>query len=281
MWWLLEPIHAVLYYSPEGFTEAGSLGYDVAERWPSYFAWRAAPLGTVGTELVSATFYSFSPTLVGEHIRPAWRIATPQAVLQARSRAVDAIYERLLGADRDDAALAEAARLTRRAAEAAPLGGRPLAAANADLPWPDDPLLTLWHGATILREHRGDGHLAALLAADLDPVESLVSFASVDAAPTETFASRGWSTDEWSRAHERLMKRGLVDSAGKATERGAALRAQLERRTDELARAPWETLGSTDTGRLAELLTPVFGTVVGSGVFPASNTLGIGKRFDH
>lgn len=280
MWWLLEPIHAVLYYAPEGFEQAAALGYDIAQRWPSYFAWRAAPLGAAGVELVSATFYSFSPSMVAENVPAAWRTATPQRVLETRLRAVEAIYNRLLGADRDEATVREAALLARRAAEAAPLHGRPLAAANADQPWQDDPCLVLWQAATILREHRGDGHLAALLAFDLDPVESLVSFASVDAAPAETFASRGWSEPEWSRARERLAARGLVGPEAKATDRGLRLRADIEQRTDELARAPWDALGPDSTARLAELLTPIFGAVVGSGVFPDSNTLAVGKRFD-
>ncbi|GGU87773.1 hypothetical protein GCM10010498_52740 [Streptomyces cavourensis] len=173
----------------------------------------------------------------------------------------------------------EAAALARRAAETAAAGvaGRPLAAANAALPWPDAPHLVLWQAATILREHRGDGHLAALLTARLDPVESLVSFAGIGAAPAEIFESRGWSAEEWEAARERLAARSLVDESGVATEAGRELRAEVERRTDELAAAPWRELGPVQVARLSELLGDAWVAVIGSGLLPAQNTLGIGK----
>lgn len=193
LWHLLEPLHAVLYYAPESFEEAAALGFGTEERWPSYFPYRAAPLGPVGAERVASAFYSFSPRMVDEHITSAWRTASPQEVLAARERSVDRAYRALLGDGIAGPGMAEAAALARRAAEAADTAGRPLAAAGAALDWPEPPHLQLWHAATILREHRGDGHLAALLVAGLDPVESLVSFAAIGAASVERFESRGWS----------------------------------------------------------------------------------------
>ncbi|WUI52053.1 hypothetical protein OHS59_18700 [Streptomyces sp. NBC_00414] len=163
MWHLIEPLHAVLYYAPEVFEEAAALGFAVEERWPSYFPLRAAPLGSVGSGQVASAFYSFSPRMVAEHMDPAWDIASPGAVVEARGRGIDRAYRAIFGDRVDSAELAEAAALARRAAEAVDPGGRPLAAANAGLPWPEAPHLQLWHAATILREHRGDGHLAALL----------------------------------------------------------------------------------------------------------------------
>ncbi|WP_246491180.1 SCO6745 family protein [Actinomadura alba] len=174
------------------------------------------------------------------------------------------------------AEIAEAATLARRAAEAAGTAGRPLAAANAELPWPDPPHLVLWQAATILREHRGDGHLAALLTAGLDPVESLVSFAGIGAAPVAAFAGRGWSEEEWAAARDRLAARALLDDAGVATERGRALRAEVERRTDELAAEPWRSLGAADSARLSDLLGPFWLEVLGTGLLPRQSTLGIG-----
>ncbi|MFF6778423.1 hypothetical protein ACFY8W_33425 [Streptomyces sp. NPDC012637] len=278
MWHLLEPLHAVLYYAPDAFDEAAALGYDVSERWPCYFAWRAAALGPVGAGRVASAFYSFSPATVARYVPAAWDVAAPADVLAARLRAVDRTYRALLGDDvLAGPELAEAAALARRAAGAAPLAGRPLAAAHAELPWPEAPHLVLWQAATILREQRGDGHLVALAAAGLDPVESLVSFAAVGAAPEATFASRGWSAAEWAAAREGLAARGLVHPDGSATDAGRALRAGVERRTDELAAAPWAALGPEDTARLAELLGGPWLTVVGSGLLPSENTLGIGK----
>ncbi|MBZ3908622.1 SCO6745 family protein [Streptomyces griseiscabiei] len=277
MWHLLEPLHAVLYYAPEAFEEASALGYDVAERWPSYFPFRAAPLGAVGVGRTASAFYSFSPRMVAEHIGPAWRTATPDAVLAARDRAVDRAYRALFGDRVDSAELAEAAALARRAAESVNTEGRPLAAANAELPWPGPAPLQLWRAATILREHRGDGHLAALLTADLDPVESLVSFAAIGAASVERFESRGWSPKEWTAALDRLTARGLTLPDGTATEAGRSLRREVEQRTDRLAATPWRLLGADGTARLADLLGEFWVAVIGSGLLPAETTLGIGK----
>ncbi len=277
MWHLLEPLHAVVYYAPEVFGEAEKLGYATDVRWPSYFAWRPAPLGAVSAEVVSAVFYSFSPRMVAEYVPAAWEVADPAEVLAARTRGMDGTYRALFGDRADGPGIAEAAALARRAAEAVDTAGRPLAAANAALPWPDAPHLVLWQAATVLREHRGDGHVAALLASGLDPVEALVGFAGIGAASAGTFRSRGWSEEEWSAAGERLVARGLLDEDAVATGAGRALRAGIERRTDELAAAPWRALGSEGTARLAELLGPFWVEVLSSGLLPSETTLGIGK----
>ena len=163
-------------------------------------------------------------------------------------------------------------------AEAADTAGRPLAAANADLEWPDEPHLVLWQAATILREHRGDGHVAALLTAGLDPVESLVSFAAVGAAPAEVFASRGWSADAWAAAGERLAGRGWLNPDGTATAAGHEGRASVERLTDELAAGPYRALGVESVGRLARLAGPITMAVVGTGMLPRRSTLGIARQ---
>ncbi|MFH9726782.1 hypothetical protein ACH4M4_28020 [Streptomyces sp. NPDC017254] len=283
MWHLLEPLHALLYYGPEAFEEAAALGYDTAERWPSYFAWRAAPLGPAGADRVTEAFYSFSPAMTARYVPAAWETAAPADVLAARLRAVDRTYRAVLGEELlASPELAEAAALARTAADGAtaapdPLDGRPLAAANAALPRPEAPHLALWQAATILREHRGDGHLAALAEARLDPVEALVSFAAIGAAPEPVFESRGWSGEEWAAARDRLAGRGLLRPDGTATEAGRALRAEVERRTDELATAPWDALGPDGTARLADLLGGPWLAAIGSGLLPSENTLGIGK----
>jgi Helix-turn-helix family len=276
MWHLIEPIHAVLYYAPEVYAAAGSLGYTVDTRWPSYFAWRGAPLGAAGERAVSSAFYSFSPAMVGTYVPAAWCVAEPSAVLTARTGAIDAALRALLGDAVDSPEMAEAAALARQVALAAAgeSAGRPLAAANADLPWPDEPHLVLWHATTILREHRGDGHIAALLTAGLDPTESLVSFAAVGAAPVEVFASRGWTAAEWRAARDRLHARGLVDAAGTATAAGRAVREEVERRTDELAAGPWTVLGP-QLGRFAQLTAPFTMQIAMSGLLPMQSTLGI------
>jgi hypothetical protein len=280
MWQLLEPVHATLYYAKELSDEAAGLGYAVDERWPGYFAYRAAPLGPVAPRLVNALFYSFSPKMVERHTATAWSTATPEQVLKARSGAMDRALRRLLGDRIGSPDLREAAELARRAAEAADTAGRPMAAANAAPPWPDDPHMVLWHAATILREHRGDGHIAALVANGVGPIESLVTQASVGAAPEEVFGSRQWTGQEWTAARERLAARGLVNADGTATDDGHRLRTAVERLTDELAAAPWDALSPAETARLADLLLPPVLDIVATGLLPMQSTLGIGMKYE-
>jgi hypothetical protein len=275
MWHQLEPVHAVFWYAPQVFAEAAALGYEAKTRWPSYFAWRLAPLGAVGPRAAASACYSFNPGTVAAHVPAAWAVADPAQLLAARERAVDRLYRALFGDLIGSPGLAEAAGLAREAALAADTAGRPLAAANADLPWPSEPHLVLWHAINVLRESRGDGHIAALQVAGLDPCEALVSFAAIGAAPEEVFASRGWSSADWSAARDRLASRGWVDAAGKATERGRDGRDEVEWRTDRLADAPWQALGPGRTERLAELTGPMLGAAFESGLLPAQSTLGI------
>ncbi|MPZ83034.1 MAG: hypothetical protein GEV28_22630 [Actinophytocola sp.] len=278
MWQLLEPIHATLYYAPEVTAQAAGLGYPVDTRWPSYFALRSAPLGAAGPELVAATFYSFDPDMVREHVPAAWRVAAPDKVLDARLLGIDLALRAILGPRIDSPELAEAAALARGLAEAAVVAARPLAAANAGLPWPAEQHLVLWQAATILREHRGDGHVAALLTAGLDPTESLVSFAGVGAAPVEVFESRGWPAGAWPAAVDRLVSRGWLDPTGAATGTGHEGRDEIERHTDELAAGPYRSLGTQAVGRLAQLTAPITMAVVGTGMLPRQSTLGIARK---
>jgi hypothetical protein len=273
MWKLLEPIHALLYYAPEVSAQSEKLGFDITTRWPSYFPLRSAPLGAAGAELVAATFYSFNPDMVRDHVPAAWQVATPADVLAARSEGISQALRKLT----DGQDLTEAANLARQLADAANTTARPLGAANADLPWPTEPHLILWHAATILRETRGDGHVAALLTAGLDPTEALVSFAAVGAAPVEVFASRGWSPEQWAGAKDRLVERGWMNGDGTATEAGEAGRAEVERMTDELAAPAYRAVGAEKTGRLAQLVMPVTMAVVGTGLLPMQSTLGMSR----
>jgi hypothetical protein len=275
MWQQFEPVHALVYYAPEVFEEFAALGYDVVTRWPTYFPLRSAPLNAPGPERVASAFYSFSPQMVAEHIVPAWTIADSDQVLAARLRGVDRLFRRLMDDQIGTAEFAEAARLARRVAEAADTSGRPMAAGNADLPWPDEPHLVLWQAITIVREQRGDGHVAALLTQGLDPCEALVSFAAIGAAPVETFGSRQWTRDQWEAAADRLRSRGWIDADGKATGRGIEGRDQVERLTDRLAAAAWRSLGEAEIDRLVELNGPILTAAFLSGLLPGTTTLGI------
>lgn len=281
LWQLLEPVHAIVYFAPECYEEAAALGYATDDRWPMYFAFRTAPLGPAEPDLVSALFYFFSPRLVRRYIGRDRRTAPADRILEARATGARRALDAVLGERTASPDLAEAAQLARRAAQAATTAGRPLAAANAALPWPEAPHAVLWHAATILREHRGDGHLAAVQAHHLDPVESLVLHSGVGAAPTEAFENREWTDDEWSAARGRLAARGLLAEDGTATPAGLRLRTAVEKLTDELAAAPWAALSPQEAARLAELLLPPVLGIVGAGLLPAQSTLGIGMTYDY
>jgi hypothetical protein len=153
--------------------------------------------------------------------------------------------------------MTEAAEIGVRAAGLAQTEGRPLAMANAALAMPSEPHLALWQAATLLRESRGDGHVAALIAADLDPVETLITFGaehSLDYAYLRK--ARGWPEEQWAAGVARLRDRGLIVDAERLTDEGVRLRQWVEDRTDAAAARPWRELGAVPTARFDELLTP-------------------------
>jgi hypothetical protein len=262
-------LHSALYFAPEYDDELAALGLDPGSM--AYFAGRAAPLGAVGAGPVTATFYNFNHALVSRMVPAAWAIASPEAVLDARLRAADAYLTRLLGPDAiASPELAEAAALALRAAEACGREARPLYAANAGLPVPERPHLALWHAATLLREHRGDGHLTALATAGLDGLEAVVSHCATGKGFTQRFfrLSRGWSAEQWSSAQSRLRERGLLDGSGELTPDGTALRREIEDITDRLDRAPYEHLGAAGVERLTALAGGFAQTILAGGGFP-------------
>jgi hypothetical protein len=263
-------MHSTVYFSPDFARELARLG--IEDPNAAYFAGRSAAMGAVGPGTVAAAFYNFNHDLIARHLPAVWVTASPEAVLKARLRAADSTLRRLLG---DDAVaspeMAEAAQLALRATEACTRHARPLYAAHADLPVPGEPHLAFWHAATLLREHRGDGHLAALLSAGLDPVEALVSHTATGKgmAPNWLLATRGWRRADWEAAEERLRQRGLLGAKDELTEEGVRLRAELEEHTDRLDMAPYEHLGAEDVERLTELGRGFLLTAVGAGAFPA------------
>jgi hypothetical protein len=274
MWQTLEPYHAMIYFSPEArqaFVDAGLRGF-----WMGYFASRAAAMGPVPAEVVTATFYNFHPTMVARAIPDAWRFSTPDRVLAARYQAADATLRRLLDDQVASVGLAEAAALAQTACEACAVAGRALFAGHASLPWPDEPHLVLWHATTLLREYRGDGHVVALLAAGLDGCEAHITQVATGRAPREAIQPhRAWSDEEWAAAEDHLRRRGWLDAAGALTDLGRTGRQTVEDRTDVLAMPPWEHLGAERSARLRELVWPLSDAIVGQGGVPMPNPLGL------
>ncbi|MEA5362480.1 hypothetical protein VA596_23285 [Amycolatopsis sp., V23-08] len=265
----VSPVHQAVYFAPEWAAELAKLG--LGHGSTAYFAGRAAPLGAVGAGAVTATFSNFNHEHVARSLPAAWGVTTPEAVLDARLRGVDGMLHRLLGPEAlRSKEMAEAAELAVRAAEGGHREARPLYAANADLPVPGEPHLALWHAATLLREHRGDGHVAALAVAGLSGIEAVVLHNATGTAAKSALLkrTRGWSDAQWAAARDRLRERGLLDEAGEITEAGTTLRGEAEALTDRLDAAPYDHLGPAGTARLTALAGGFTGALRAAGAFP-------------
>jgi hypothetical protein len=263
-----------VYFNPEprdAYRRAGLRG-----GWMGYFASRSAAMGPVPAEVVMATFYNFHPRMVRRAIPDAWGFAPPAEVLAARFEGIDATLRRLLGGWAGSREAAEAATLTRQAMDGLAPAGRPLFAAHAALGWPEEPHLALWHGATLYREFRGDGHVACLLADAVGGCEAHVLAAGAGQLPGSVLREyRGWSEEEWSQAAARLRDRGWVTDDGSLTEAGRTARDAREQRTDELSMSPWHQLGDDSCTRLLALLDRPVHLVVEAGGIPFPNPVGL------
>lgn len=270
----LEPVHAVTYFAPEARAALDGLGF--RGFWMGYFAARSAPLGQVAPEVVTAVFGNFASQRVAKALPAAWDIATPATVLQVRQDAAVTALRRY-GCTEPDA-IAAAAELLSRAARSAPSEGRPLFAANLALPWPTEPLAQLWHATTLLREQRGDGHIAALNVFGISGRESNVLHAAADRVPREMIMrSRDYDDAQWQRHVGELADRGLLDGAGALTPAGAQLKAQIEETTDRLALSAFDVLDDPELDRLFGVLTPLTRLVVAAGDVPAATPMGLDR----
>lgn len=267
----MEPIHSMVYFAPEPQEEYAAIGLDVTgNRASGYFPARAAALGAVGPGLVQATFYNFSARSAAAGMAGVWERLRPQDVLAARFRGVDRALRRLCGDLLDD--LDETVALARQACAGAGPDGRPLYAAHAELPWPDEPHLALWHAVTLLREFRGDGHIAVLVEQGVSGLEAAVLHVAVGDSWSRRGLqrTRGYTDQEWDGAVDRLVERGWLTSEATFTAAGRAHRQHVEDRTDVLALPVWEALGEDGAARLRELTQPLTDAVIAHGGFPAA-----------
>jgi hypothetical protein len=278
MWTLFEPIHAVTYFTAEArsaYEQAGLRGF-----WRGYFAGRAAPLGVTGAggaaaapagaasaAVVAASFFNFAPAFVARAIPGVWELITPEEALRVRLAGAAEGLGRLLAGQ--EAKAAAAADLLWRAIGELDFSGRVLAAANAALPVPPGENATvfsaapaaaglgrLWQAVTLLREHRGDGHFAALAAADIDGCEAVVLRCCLDLRREDMQPVRGWTDEAWDGALSRLAARGWVGADGALTSAGREAHAAVEDATDRAASRPWTRIGPEATAETAAALTP-------------------------
>lgn len=263
----LEPCHSFIYFSADAGLAFAGLGLDGGQ---GYFASRSAAMGPVGPEVVAATFFNFNPELVRAALPAAWDVATPEQILEARFAAAEASLRTYLGDLAEQAELAEITDLVERAAAAARPEGRPLYAAHAALPRPTEPLQRFWHAVTLVREHRGDAHVAALALSGLSAPEVLVLDVAGGTArlPKGLLqATRGWSDEEWAAATASLEAADLVDADGAITEAGRAAREAIEQRTDDGAIGIWAAaLADDEIARLQDLAAP-YARAIATGAF--------------
>ncbi|MGW4399051.1 SCO6745 family protein [Amycolatopsis nivea] len=266
MFELLEPICLVTFFADECNQELTALGHRTY--WDGYFASRAAPLGRVPAEVVHAAFYNFAEGEAARHIPSAWETIPPEASVAARERGSAASVRRILGDElASSPGLVRAADLTAKAATSAPTVGRMMYAGMRTLPMPGDPVARLWHSATMLREHRGDGHIAALVSARIGGAEAhILSALEMGIHPPESFGRvHHLPKKRLAAIMAGLRERGLVDAEGWFTDAGREVKQRIESLTDELAAAPYEALSAAELDELVAVLEPITAKLVAAG----------------
>jgi hypothetical protein len=266
MFELLEPICLVTFFADECNVELAALGHPTY--WDGYFASRAAPLGRVPAQVVHAAFYNFADGEAARHIPSAWETIPPEASVAARERGSAASLRRILGDEvADSPGLVRAADLTTKAAISAPTEGRVMYAGMRSLPVPSDPVARLWHSATMLREHRADGHIAALVGARIGGTEShVLSALDMGIHPPESFGRiHHLPKARLAAVMAGLRERGLVDADGWFTDAGRETKRRIEALTDELAAPPYDALSPAELDELIAALEPITAILVAAG----------------
>ena len=262
---LLGTYHNVTYYARElmVFRDRGIEGF-----WNSYMAFRAAPMGQVNADVVTATFYNFAPSTVEAALPAAWGHVTPAEAIQLRDKAIETALTGVYGS----AFAAEMIDISSTIVEGMshlPVAGRPLFGAYRAMPMPESPVMQLWHATTLWREYRGDGHNIALAASGIDGIECHVLLAGRGIASQKVIEKiRGWDEASWAAARGRLRQRGLLDGEGKLTEAGAEFRRQVESDTDRLAQPALDAIGEARASEIIDQLAPIVGMLVESGIVP-------------
>jgi len=259
---VLGVLHSPVYRSKELRSRLAEDG--IADPMGAYLAQRAAPLGRASAELVAATFYGFSPAIVAEHIPGVWRSAEPERVVARTFEAMRELYARLFEGRTDELALLH--QELRPVVAATTVAGRPLAAAWSSIPATGDPLVDLWLATCVIRESRGDGHIALLVAEGIGPLEShLMTQGDVPERRPFLLAERGWSEDAIAAAAAGLRERGLLDAEGRRTDAGRALRDSIEDRTNLLSAAPWAAVSAPAVQRIGDLALGLIPAILASG----------------
>ncbi|ADT99087.1 SCO6745 family protein [Mycolicibacterium gilvum] len=269
----IEPVHAITYFAPEARSALDALGY--RGFWAGYFAARSAPLGPVPAEVVTAAFYNFAPERVAKAVPGVWDVAPPSEALAARRESAVAALQRSGVEDGEAAVVAD---LVAKAVDEVTPDGRVLYGANRSLPWPTEPLARLWHASTLLREHRGDGHVAVLTADGVSGRECNLLHAAAGRVPKEMIMrARDYDDEQWARHMGALQQRGVLDADGELTDEGRNLKQHIEDRTDTIALGALDALDDGEVESLFQAVTPIARKVVAAGDVPAGTPMGLSR----
>jgi len=283
----------VTYFAPvcrQALRERGLKGF-----WAGYFAGRAAPLGSVGAGPATAAFFNFHPHMVQAAVPHCWDVVDPAEVVVLRALAASVALRELCPADALDALLGSLSRL-REAASHCDGAGRIMTGANRAV-WAavvpglrsrhlgedDQAVAEAWQCCTTLREHRGDGHVAALVAHGLDGVGAHLLAVAALGVPAEVLRdNRGWSEAEWEGAAGRLVDMGLLEphATASATSQGLVVHRSLEALTDRLAESPYATLSDGAVSGLHGALVGCARAIQSSGLYPFPNPMGLPRLPD-
>lgn len=256
MFELVEPIGVIPYAADEPNEAMFALGF--TDYWDTYFAGRAAPLGLATAEVVDALFYNFAPGEVARHIPKVWSTTTPEAAIAARRAGCSAALRRILADHVDTPAFGRATDLLLEAGTSAPTEGRPMYAALRALPAPEEPVARLFHAASLLREHRGDGHIVALMTEGIARLEAHVLLSLGMDLPAERFGRvHHLPKAQLAAVVDGMRDRGLIGDDGWLTDAGQALRRRVEDLTDDLAAVAYEALPPADLEELIAALEPL------------------------
>lgn len=271
-WRSIEAIHDIVYFAPEAtqrYADLGLKGY-----WMGYFASRSAALGPADPQVVTALFHGFAPSRVARALPDAWSLASPTDILAARQDAATEVLTRVLEQVEGEVDVARTADALQNLSTLLDLAGRPLAAAHRAAPVPTDPVGRLWHAATVLREYRGDSHVAVLTAAGLGGAEANALSAANGLVGMKQHEMRGWTDEEWIAAFGRLQQFGWVDGT-EATETGRVARERIEDATDRSCSAGLDQEGTARAYALVPSLVPIARATEATGVMAYPNPTGV------
>jgi hypothetical protein len=259
---LVEPIAAGIYFAPEAHERYEALGLDF---FRGYFCSRGACLGTAPWTVICAAFGVFKPEIVEQFVTEGWQKTTAEPMLDARLAGAEASLQRMLG-DPDDG-VERATEILYSLTDGLDVAGRALFGGLSALPRPTSPWGALWRAADLVRERRGDAHIAAWIP-HFDSCEISTITELAHGLPPRSFVyTRGWSVDDVDAAQARLEARGLLDGQA-TTDAGRKLRGDVERATDEAEHDVIDRLGDR-ADELFALLEPWSRAILDAKGYPA------------